>query len=84
MALFTLFWDLPENCCFLFFKCSEKQTDPAGKQLGGGDGLEFALPSSGKMLDIKNWKLDQGKFPEAIQTQMTKCFQQPKIWLIHF
>jgi len=45
----------------------------------GGNGLEFALLSSGKVADSKDLKLDLGKLPEVIQTHMPKPFQQPKI-----
>ena len=50
----------------------------------GGNGLEFALLSSGKVADSKDLKLDLGKLPEVIQTHMPKPFQQPKIWPINF
>lgn len=33
----------------------------------GGSGLEFVLPSSGKVFDSKNLKLELGKLTEAIQ-----------------
>lgn len=40
-------------------------TNLAGKLRGGGNGFEFVLPSSGKVLDSKNLKLS--KLAEAIQ-----------------